>query len=77
LRRNARQAHYRPSRQRKEARALRPATLAGAITVLVLTLGGCATPGELKRPLGAPTMARPAEINPLPAYAAPDSESHP
>ena len=39
-------------------------------------LAGCATPGVLKAPLAAPTMARPSEADPLPAYAAPDPRSH-
>jgi hypothetical protein len=42
----------------------------------LLALAGCATPGTLKRPLAAPTMARPSEADPLPAYATPDSRAH-
>ncbi|MGI8839559.1 MAG: hypothetical protein ACR2F8_02040 [Caulobacteraceae bacterium] len=42
-------------------------SLAGA-----LALAGCATPGVLKKPLAAPTMARPSQADPLPAYATPD-----
>jgi hypothetical protein len=49
--------------------------LAGALAAALLA--GCATPAELKRPVAAPTMARPSEPNPLPAYAAPDPQSHP
>jgi hypothetical protein len=41
-----------------------------------VVLAGCGTPAELKRPVAAPTMARPAEPNPLPAYAAPDPQPH-
>ncbi|MGI9168904.1 MAG: hypothetical protein ACR2FH_01840 [Caulobacteraceae bacterium] len=42
--------------------------------IALLALGGCATPGILKKPLGAPTMARPSQADPLPVYAAPDPE---
>jgi hypothetical protein len=41
-----------------------------------LLLGACATPRVLKAPIGAPTMARPSQANPIPAYAAPDSSPH-
>ncbi|MEP6966986.1 MAG: hypothetical protein ABI906_02795 [Pseudomonadota bacterium] len=42
-----------------------------------LALAGCATPGVLKRPLAGPTMAPPAEPNPIPAYATRDPSPHP
>jgi hypothetical protein len=41
-----------------------------------LALGGCATPGVLKKPAAAPTMARPSVANPLPAFATPDTDPH-
>lgn len=37
-----------------------------------LALAGCATPKVLKQPPNAPTMARPSQADPLPAYATPD-----
>jgi hypothetical protein len=40
-------------------------------------LAGCGTPAELTRPVAAPTMASPAQPNPLPAYAVPDPQQHP
>ena len=45
--------------------------LAGSFVV-----AGCATPGVLKAPLAAPSMARPSEADPLPAYASPDPRAH-
>jgi len=41
-----------------------------------LAMAGCATPGVLKKPLAAPTMARPIQAAPLPAYATPDPRTH-
>ena len=52
-------------------KTLAPWALAGG-----LALAGCATPGVLKAPLAAPTMVRPSEADPLPAYAAPDPKAH-
>ncbi|HEY2177095.1 MAG TPA: hypothetical protein VGH15_00810 [Caulobacteraceae bacterium] len=49
--------------------------LAGALVAGILA--GCATPAELKRPVAAPSMAAPAQPNPLPAYAQPDPSPHP
>ncbi len=47
-----------------------------APALVALALAGCATPGVLKRPLAGPTMARPAEANPIPAYATRDPSPH-
>ena len=41
-----------------------------------LVLASCATPGVLKKPAAAPTMARTSEADPLPAYATPDPRAH-
>jgi hypothetical protein len=54
------------------APTLPPAQRAIAALVLVLALAGCAEPQALKAPAHAPTFQRPADANPLPAYATPD-----
>ncbi|MEO7026562.1 MAG: hypothetical protein ABI056_03320 [Caulobacteraceae bacterium] len=46
--------------------------LLGVIVAYAAALGGCATPKELKRPIGRPTMARPPTSDPLPVYATPE-----
>lgn len=42
-----------------------------AILGLTALCAGCATPGELKRPLGAPTLAEPVNPPQLTPYVAP------
>ncbi len=53
-----------------------PTTLALWALAGGFALAGCATPKVLKAPSAAPTMVRPSEADPLPAYATPDPMAH-
>jgi hypothetical protein len=51
---------------------LPPALRAIAGLAVVLALAACAEPRALMTPAHAPTFQRPADANPLPAYATPN-----
>ena len=55
-----------------------PRTFFGLAPLLILgaALAGCAQPEVLLAPAHTPAMAKPADANPIPAYAKPDPSPH-